>query len=66
MTHYTVKYFLKSEEIYLIMIDILIDKKYLSLIGKKCAILDEKLLFQNFNPVNMNKTFKSPSCDVVS
>ena len=35
VAHYTLKYFLKSAENYLIMIDIIMDKKYLSQIGKK-------------------------------
>eukprot|EP00105_Crassostrea_gigas_P045421 XP_019929569.1 PREDICTED: cysteine--tRNA ligase, cytoplasmic [Crassostrea gigas] len=34
VAHYTLKYFLNSAENYLIMIDIVIDKKYLSPIGK--------------------------------
>ena len=43
VAHYTFKYFLKSAENYLIMIDNIMDKKYLSQIGKKkSAILDEK------------------------
>ena len=35
VAHYTFKYFLKSAENYLIMIDNIMDKKYLSQIGKK-------------------------------
>ena len=46
VAHYTVKFIFKSAENYLIMIDIIMDKKYLSQIGKKCAILDKKLPFQ--------------------
>ena len=52
----TLKYFLKSAENYLIMIDNIMDKKYLSQIGKKCAILDEQLHFQKFNSINSNKS----------
>ena len=54
----TLKYFLKSAENYLIMIDIIIDKKCLSQIGKKCANLDEQLHFQKFNSINSNKSFR--------
>ena len=56
VAHYTLKYFLKSAKNYLIVIDIIMDKKYISQIGKKCAILDENLHFQKFNLVNINKS----------
>ena len=56
VAHYILKYFLKSAENYLILIDITIDKKYLNQIGRKCASLYEKLHFRKFDSVNTNKS----------
>lgn len=36
------------------MINGMMDKKFISQIGTKCAILDEKLYFQRFTLVKMN------------
>lgn len=54
VAHYIPKYILKSVENYLVMINSMMDKKFISQIGTKCAILDEKLYFQRFTLVKMN------------
>lgn len=45
VVYYIVKYFFKLVQNYLVIIDIIMDKKYISLIGKKELIFDENLYF---------------------
>lgn len=54
VAHYIPIHILKSVENYLVMINSMMDKKFISQIGTKCAILDEKLYFQRFTLVKMN------------
>lgn len=57
MAHYTLEKFAKSAENNLIMIDSLMDKKYISQICEKMCNLDKNLYFQKINSVNMKKKF---------
>lgn len=45
VAHYIPIHILKSVENYLVMINSMMDKKFISQIGTKCAILDENYTF---------------------
>lgn len=42
----------------------MMDKKYMSQIGTKCASLDKKLNFQYFNSVKINKSPRLMICSL--
>lgn len=59
VVHYTVKYFLKSAENYLTMIDSMMVKKYVSQKGEKIVQFWIKYhIFQKFYSVNVNKSLR--------
>lgn len=66
VAHYIPIHILKSVENYLVMINSMMDKKFISQIGTKCTILDEKLYFQRFTLVKMNSWSISISISIYS
>lgn len=60
VAHYTLKYLLKSEENYLIMIDNMIHMKYIKQIGEKCMKFWKK---EYFSKIKFMKYGQKPRAD---